>query len=125
MIIGVGVDIVDTRRINSLLLKFQNRFIDKIFTQKESEYCLSKKDPSNYFAKMFSIKEATIKAISDSEGMSWHDMEISHNDDGKPIMTLSGNALRNLRKKTQNFNIEISTSDERDYAIGFAIIESV
>lgn len=125
MIIGVGVDIVDTRRISNLLQKFQDHFIKKIFTKSEAEYCLSKKDPANYFSKMFSIKEATIKAISDVEGLSWHNMEISHNKDGKPIMTLSGNALMNLKKKTQNFNIQISTSDEKNYAIGYVIIESI
>lgn len=125
MIIGVGVDIVDTRRINTLLQKFQDHFIKKIFTESESKYCLSKKDPANYFSKMFSIKEATIKAISDVKGLSWHDMEISHNKDGKPIMTLSGDALINLKKKTQNFNIQISTSDEKNYAIGYVIIESI
>lgn len=125
MIIGVGVDIVDIRRIDHLLQKFQDHFIKKIFTQNEAKYCLSKKNPSNYFSKMFSIKEATIKAISDAEDLSWHDMEISHNKDGKPIMSLSGNALRNLKKKTANFNIQISTSDEKNYSIGFAIIESL
>ncbi len=125
MIIGIGVDIVDIRRINHLLQKFQNHFINKVFNRNEAKYCLSKKDPSNYFSKMFSIKEAVIKAISDAEGLSWHDMEIFHNKDGKPIMNLSGNALRNLKKKASNFNIQVSTSDERNYAIGFAIIESI
>jgi len=125
MIIGVGVDIVDIRRIDNLLQKFQNHFIKKIFTKKEAEYCLSKKNPSNYFAKMFSIKEATIKAISDTDGLTWHNMEISHNNNGKPIMILSGNAMRNLKNKANNFSIHISTSDEKNYAIGFAIIESM
>ncbi len=124
MIIGVGVDIVDIQRIDHLLQKFQDHFVKKIFTQNEAKYCLSKKNPSNYFSKMFSIKEAVIKAISDAEGLSWHDMEISHNKNGKPIINISGNALRNLKKKASNFNIQISTSDERNYAIGFAIIEA-
>ena len=125
MIIGVGVDIVDIRRIDNLLQKFQDRFTKRIFTPKEVDYCFSKSNPSSYLAKMFSIKEAAIKAISDTKNLAWHDMEISHDANGKPLMTLSGNALRNLQKKTTNFNIQISTSDEVNYAIGFVIIESL
>lgn len=125
MIIGVGVDIVDIRRIDAILQKLQPQFIRKIFTQEERDYCLSKSSPASYFAKMFSIKEATIKAISNTSGIAWHDMSISHDANGKPIMTLSGNALQNLQNKSPKFNIQVSTSDEKNYAIGFVIIESV
>lgn len=125
MIIGVGIDIVDIRRIDALLHKFQDKFIKKIFTEKESERCLAKANRAHSFAKMFSLKEATIKAISDAEGIAWHDMEVSHDENGKPIMTLSGNALKNLQKKTKNFNIQVSVSDEKDYATAYVVIESV
>ncbi len=125
MIIGVGVDIVEIRRIDALLHKFPNRFVTKFFTLKESQYCLSKINSANYFAKMFAIKEATIKAISHVEGVSWHNMEIRHNKEGKPIMVLSGKALENVKQRADNFDIQISTSDEKNYAIGFAIINSL
>lgn len=125
MIVGVGIDIVDIRRIDSLLLKFQDKFTKKIFTEKEIESCKSRGNPVCSFAKMFSLKEATIKAVSDAKGIAWHDMEITHDENGKPIMTLFGNALRNLQKKTKNFNIQVSVSDEKNYAVAYVIIESI
>lgn len=125
MIIGVGIDIVDISRITSLLQKFGNHFVNKIFTPKEIAFCKSRSSSVSSFAKMFSLKEAMIKALSNAKGLAWHDMEISHDENGKPLMTLSGIALKNLLSKTNNFNIQVSVSDERQYAIAYVIIEDL
>ena len=125
MIIGVGIDIVDVRRIDSILWKFKEQFLNKIYTDAEIRFCYSRSDAVSSLAKVFSLKEATIKALSDAKGIGWHDMQISHDENGKPIMHLSGKALENLKKKTSNFNIQVSVSDEKKYAIAYVIIESV
>ena len=125
MIIGVGIDIVDIRRIDSILRKFNEQFLNRIYTETEIRFCYSRSDAVSSLAKMFSLKEAMIKALSDAKGIGWHDMQISHDENGKPIMHLSGKALENLKKKTSNFNIQVSVSDEKKYAIAYVIIESV
>ena len=125
MIIGVGIDIVDVRRIDSILRKFKEQFLNKIYTDAEIRFCYSRSDAVSSLAKMFSLKEATIKALSDAKGIGWHDMQISHDENGKPIMNLSGKALEHLKKKTSNFNIQVSVSDEKKYAIAYVIIESI
>ena len=125
MIIGIGVDILDIRRIQHLFQKFENQFEKKIFTKQEIEFCKKRKSSIESFAKMFSIKEAVIKAISDVSGIFWHDIEILHDKNGKPSVNLTGNALKNLKKKTEKFNMEISVSDEPPYVTAFVVIESL
>lgn len=125
MIIGIGIDIVDTRRIDSILKKFESQFTDKILTEHEVSFCKARTNLTNSIAKMFAIKEAMIKALSDAHGIRWHEIEISHNADGKPEISLSGTALKNLETKAQRHNIQVSTSDERDYAIAYVVIESL
>ncbi|MDR1390915.1 MAG: holo-ACP synthase [Holosporales bacterium] len=124
MIIGVGVDIVDIKRIATLLKKFGNKFEKKFFTNHEVVFCNKRCNPENSFAKLFSLKEATIKAVSNASGITWHDMEVTHDVNGRPIMSLAGNALKNLQKKSENFSIHASVSDEKGYATAFVIIET-
>ena len=123
MIIGVGIDIVEISRIGSLLEKFQSHFLNKIYTEEEIRFCYSRKNVVSSLAKMFALKEATIKALSDAKGIKWHEMAIRHNENGKPLVTLSGTALNNLKSKTNDFNIQASVSDEQEYAIAYVVIE--
>lgn len=125
MIIGVGVDIVDIDRIDSLLRKFQNHFLNKIFTKSEIEFCSTRVNAVSSYAKMFSLKEATIKALSDAKGIRWHDMEILHDANGKPTVSLSGVALANVKSKTDKFNLQASVSDEKKYVVAYVIIEGL
>ena len=74
---------------------------------------------------MYALKEATIKALSDARGVCWHDMEIRHNNDGKPLIVLSGKALENLLKKATNYAIQATASDEKQYAVGYVIIDTL
>jgi holo-[acyl-carrier protein] synthase len=125
MIIGIGVDIVDIRRIERLIHKYQERFIKKVFSEQEIAFCQKRSRFVASFAKMFSLKEATVKAISDFSGIFWHNIEIMHDSFGKPIILLSGNALRNLQKRCKNFSISASVSDEKNYATAFVLIENI
>ena len=125
MIIGIGVDILDIKRIERLYHKFGDKFTTKIFTKQEIEFCKKRTRYLESLAKMFSIKEAVIKAISDVSGVFWHDIEVFHDKNGKPFIGLSGKALDNVKIKTQgnDFNFEVSVSDEIPLVCAFAILE--
>jgi holo-[acyl-carrier-protein] synthase len=122
MILGAGIDILDTRRIERLIVKFGSQFERKIFTDAELEFCRRREKSVESLAKMFSIKEAVIKAISDVAGVRWRDIEIFHNDLGKPVIELSGQALAKTLEKSRHFQIEASTSDEPPFVAAFVII---
>ncbi|MDR0553004.1 MAG: holo-ACP synthase [Holosporales bacterium] len=121
MIIGVGTDIVDIRRIAAAIGRHGDRFLERIFTRSEINFCRSRLLSIESFAKIFAAKEAIIKAISYTNGMTWHDIEVLHEKNGRPYAVLAGAALRNIR--SNDFHINISISDEKNYAIAFAIIE--
>lgn len=126
MIIGIGTDIVDISRIQKLLHRHQEHFIDKVFTKAEQLKANARKNPSSAYAKMFAAKEAFIKALGGSFNMQWHDMEISNNTLGKPVFNISGNGLLVLEKQCngKQHSIHISLSDEPPYAIAYVIIET-
>ncbi|MDR2598447.1 MAG: holo-ACP synthase [Holosporales bacterium] len=122
MILGAGIDILDMRRIERLVVKFGSQFERRIFTDAELQFCRRREKFIESLAKMFSIKEAVIKAISEVNGIRWHDIEIFHNDLGKPVIELSGQALLRTLAKSVRFKIEASTSDEPPYVAAFVIL---
>ena len=125
MIIGVGIDIVDVRRIDALFQKFGAHFLNRIYTDQEIAFWCARNSVANSLAKMYALKEATIKALSDAKGIKWHDMEICHDLNGKPEVKLRGVALENIQKKAKTFSIQASASDEQIYAIAYVLIEGV
>lgn len=118
MIIGVGVDILDIRRIDNLLRKFPEKFEQKYFTKAERDFCHVRSDYVSTFAKMFSIKESIIKSIKDKKGLMWHGIEIFHDEFGAPNVVI--NCGKYLSEK---YKFHISTSDEFPYVISYAILE--
>lgn len=121
MIIGVGVDIIEIERIKKAI---ENKhFVDRVFTRKEIDYTEKKGEKAQHFAAMFAAKEAVSKVLGTGfSKISFHDIELNHEESGKPFIILSGNA----RKIAQNLNIEIihiSLSHDRVSAIAYAIGE--
>jgi holo-[acyl-carrier protein] synthase len=127
MILGIGVDILDTRRFDGVISRQGERFINKIFTMQEREFCARRLRSNESFAKIFSIKEAVIKAISNTSGMFWHDIEVFHNKKGKPFVELKNAALSNLKSRIndKSFVIEVSVSDELPYVCAFVVIDTL
>lgn len=123
MIIGVGIDIVDVRRIDALFQKFGVHFLKRIYTEQEVAFCYARHNVANSLAKMYALKEATIKALSDAKGIKWHDMEICHDTNGRPEVKLRGIALENVKQKAKNFSIQVSVSDEQIYAVACVLID--
>jgi holo-[acyl-carrier-protein] synthase len=127
MIFGIGVDILDTRRFEGVISRQKERFISKIFTLQEREFCSRRLRVNESFSKIFSIKEAVLKAISNTSGIFWKDIEVFHDQNGKPFVELKNAALANLITKIngRSFVIEVSVSDEIPYVCAFVVIDIV
>jgi len=123
MIIGVGTDIIEVKRIERLLSK-QERFKKRIFTQGEIEYCDQKKNNVQNYAARFAVKEALLKAIGTGwrEGITFKEIEVTNNEKGKPELVLSG-TVKKIMEEMGVTNIQVSISHLKDLAIGMVILE--
>lgn len=94
MIIGHGVDIVETARIDRLLGDHPERFLERVFTAGEQRDCQSSKRPHEHLAARFAAKEAALKALGTgwSQGIGWTDIEVVRADNGKPSLRVTGRA---------------------------------
>ena len=130
MIIGIGTDICDIRRIEGLIEKFGERFLDKTFTPAEQIYCESKARPAMSYAKRFAAKEAVAKALAGSEtgALSWTSVEVRNDPSGRPIVVLTNDAQDRSERRcpaAYKLNIHLSLSDDYPYATAFAIAEAI
>ncbi|MBZ9625422.1 holo-ACP synthase [Clostridium sp. FP2] len=122
MIIGVGTDIIEIRRIKNAMVA-NNSFLEKIFTATELEYLKSRNLRPEYVAGRFAAKEAVAKALGTGfRGFDFRDIEIDRTTLGKPIVILKGKA-KLIAKKEGKYNIHLSISHGEDSAIAYAIWE--
>lgn len=129
-IIGLGNDLTDIRRIEKSINRFDDRFINRVFTEAEIEYCGSKGNKAANFAKRFAAKEACSKALGTgfAKGVYWKDMEVVNDEFGKPTMKLSGGALKRLKTLTPEgleAQIDLSLTDEFPLAQAIVILTAV
>ncbi|HEY3375556.1 MAG TPA: holo-ACP synthase [Candidatus Aquicultor sp.] len=120
MIKGIGIDIVEVNRIEQAINR-RKKFIERVFTEIERDYCLSKHRPHLHFAARFAAKEAAVKALGTGlRGMKWTDFEVCRDKWGRPYLKLSGNAAAIAHEKGV-CDIFISLSFSRESAIAQAI----
>lgn len=121
MIFGIGIDIIEIERIKQSHVNYGEAFLNKIFTDSEKEYCLSKKNVYQHLAARFAAKEAISKALSTgwSEGFRWKDIEIYNEKSGMPRAKLFGK-LKSFLADDKELKITMSHSDH--YVTCFAII---
>jgi len=121
MIFGIGIDIIEIERIKSSIEKFDDRFLNKIYTKTELDYCLSKKNKYQHFAARFAAKEAIAKALQTgwSKEFRWKDVEIYNEKSGMPNVKLLGN-LKDFLDADKSLKITMSHSE--NYVTCFAII---
>ena len=121
MIYGIGIDIIEIERIQKSVEKFNDIFLNKIYTKTELDYCLSKKNKFQHLAARFAAKEAIAKAVSTgwSKGFRWKDIEIFNESSGMPNVTLHGNLKKLLG---ENKSLKITMSHSEHYVTCFAII---
>lgn len=119
MIKGIGTDIIEISRFKALMDRHPKRFLERLFTQEEREYCLKFRDNEKHFTGRFSAKEAVSKALGSGFGakLSYQDISIINNEAGKPIVLLSEEA----KKTFDNPNIELSLSHCESFATATAI----
>ena len=123
-IYGIGIDIVDTKRIEESLSKFEDRFVDRIFTPAEQAYCKKMRFPAPHYAARFAAKEAVAKALGTGIGkdLEWTDMEILRDDLGKPYLVLSGQGAAFAREQgITEVMISLSHSDNHAAANAVAV----
>lgn len=110
-----GIDIIEIDRIKNSIENYGESFLNKIYTAKEQDYC-NKYGENKYehYAARFAAKEAVYKAMSNIKELSWKDIEITNQENGRPVVTLYQD-IDNLD------NIDISLSHCRDYATSYVI----
>lgn len=123
MIIGIGVDLVDVKRFESIIYRWEQRFLKRIFTDKEISYCNTKKHPAQRFATRFAAKEAFIKALfpRDQKGIRLRDIEIDQRDK-RPVINLYGEAKR-LAGERNISRMHVMLSHDGNYGIANVILE--
>ncbi len=123
MIQGIGIDIIEIDRIRQMIERHGDRFVLKIFTDTEIEYCRSKKIPFQHFAARYAAKEAFSKAIATGwrGEFRWQDIEVWNNEFGQPSITLYGK----LAERIGTDRVFISMSHSDNTVIAFVVIEKL
>ena len=130
MIIGLGNDLIDIRRIEKSIERFGDRFIDRIFTDVEKAKSDRRAARAASYAKRFAAKEACAKALGTglNRGVFWRDMGVVNLPGGKPTMRLTGGALKRLEQITPAGHealIELTITDDFPLAQAIVIIQAV
>ena len=126
MIQGVGIDIIHNNQIKKSIKKYGERYLDKVFTRGEQEYCNSRPDPVPHFAARFAAKEACIKACGarlTRSGQIMRNMEVVLDERGCPSFQLHGETAERIPEK--NFRIHLSLTHDKMVASAVAVLESV
>jgi holo-[acyl-carrier protein] synthase len=121
----IGVDIVEVERIRQAMAKDGERFLIRLFSDWEQDYCGSKSDPAQHYAVRFAAKEALVKAFGgnlEEDGWRWPEVEVRNDERGKPTIHLHGRAA-SRRKELGASEIKLSLSHSREQAIAFVIVE--
>ncbi len=129
MIIGIGNDIVDIRRIEETLTRFGARFTDRIFTEIEKKKSDKRAMRAASYAKRFAAKEACSKALGTGfrRGVFWKDMGVVNEMSGRPTMILTGGALAALERLVPPgmiAKVHLTITDDHPYAQALVIIEA-
>ncbi len=130
MILGIGSDLSDIRRIQASLDRYGDRFRERVFTELERRRSDRKADAAASYAKRFAAKEACAKALGTGmrAGVFWRDMGVINLPSGQPTLELTGGALERLRAMTppgMTAMIHLSLTDDHPYAQAFVIIEAL
>ena len=130
MIIGIGNDLIDIRRVERTLERFGDRFINRIYTDVEQKKSEGRANRAASYAKRFAAKEACSKALGTGfrKGVFWRDMGVVNLKGGKPTIALTGGAAKRLVELTPDgmeAQIDVSLTDEPPLAEASVIISAV
>jgi holo-[acyl-carrier protein] synthase len=124
MILGTGVDIVEVERIRGAVDRYGDRFIERIFSEREAEYCRLAPHPEQRFATRFAAKEAALKALGVGwqKGTRFRDVEVSNDSLGAPSISFSGKAGE-ISHQLGVVQVHVSLSHHKDFAIAHVLLE--
>jgi holo-[acyl-carrier protein] synthase len=130
MILGIGSDITDARRIARVIDRHGERFLDRVFTATERARADRRRNRAETYAKRFAAKEACAKALGTGirAGVWWRDMGVVNLPGGRPTMELTGGAQRRLQAitpKGYEARIDVTISDEGPMAHAFVVISAI
>ena len=120
MISGIGIDLIEVQRIREAIAKYGDRFLNRIYTKVEIEYCSTKKSAELHYAGRFAAKEAAFKAMERGWGgdISWKEIEIHNETSGAPRVVFYGKALELIQqKKIVRAHVTISHIEEHATAV--------
>lgn len=123
MIIGIGIDLVDVRRIEAIIFRWQERFLKRVFTDREIHYCNNKKNPAQRFATRYAAKEALVKALfpKGTEGINLRDIEIDEKE-GRPLVNLYDNVQEQVGSLGVK-KIFVMLSHDGNYGVANVVLE--
>ena len=129
MIIGIGNDLVDIRRVERTLARFGDRFLAHVFTDTEQEKANRRPHPAAALAQRFAAKEACSKALGTGfrQGVYWRDIGVDNHPSGKPFLTLTGGARKRLDSLTPEgmmAQIDVTLTDEYPLANAVVVISA-
>lgn len=121
-IIGIGTDIIEVDRIENMIEKHGDLFIERVYTPAEIEYCAGRKAATQHYAGRWAAKEAVLKAMGTgwAQGIQWTDIEVANEMGGKPNIRLAGTA-RELCEKMRVSEMMISISHCKSHATAYAL----
>ena len=130
MILGIGNDVIDIRRIERSLERFGDRFVKRIFTETEQRKSDRRRQRAASYAKRFAAKEACSKALGTGfrKGVFWRDMGVVNLPSGRPTLVLTGGALAQLQRITPRgcrAQIDLTITDDFPTAQAIVIISAV
>lgn len=120
-VVQIGTDIVECYRIAQMIERHEERFLRRVFTQREICYCSSRKSATQHYAGRWAAKESILKVLGTgwSHGIEWTDIEIQVTAEGKPFVQLSGQAAK-IAEMLGIREVLITISHCRSYAVAFA-----
>lgn len=125
MILGTGVDITEIERIRKLTEKQGDRFVRRVFTPAEQQFCCKYRDPAPHYAARFAAKEALFKALGTgwAKGVTWLDVEVKRVQNEAPEIALHGEAQnRSVQLGAGRVHLSLSHSDQ--WAVAMVILET-
>ena len=124
-IVGTGVDICEVQRVREAIDRFGERFLKRVFTEAEREYCESKRNRIERYAARFAAKEAAMKAIGTGlrRGVSWQDFEVGREPGGRPTILVKGKAAE-FAAKLGVKRSALSITHTKEQALAQVILES-
>jgi holo-[acyl-carrier protein] synthase len=125
MVLGIGTDLTEIKRIEQSVARFGDRFLERVFTPGEIAYCLQKKASAESFAARFAAKEAGAKALGTgiSRGISWREIEVRRQPGERPTLHLSGRAAERAARMGVT-RTSLSLTHSRELAMAVVIMES-